>query len=262
MAQNQAIYELVANVMYGNNVSLGWKVNKNIVLPGDVFEIHRGNSPEQFELLQTNLTLNMYKDSTVNLYSFWRIFYYKIIVKRLSSASNTYVKIYETVCTLQIDQQDAVTREISRRRELVNRQYAKNIGNLFIRKTFGERCTHCYDADFMASTDDECPYCYSTTIAGGYFIPSIEVSYSTGTAPKQDSDTEPTLSQVENMRFTIPGYPFATPGDIFVDRHRNIWTVESLTYSKLNGSYTMQELYCSRTNYGEVEYKLLEHLKV
>lgn len=81
-------------------------------------------------------------------------------------------KIRSGVITLQNVRSDWVNlraREIQRREWLLLRKFTGINSLVFRRKTFGQRCSQCWDPVAKKVLQDNCPTCLGTSFEGGYF---------------------------------------------------------------------------------------------
>lgn len=61
--------------------------------------------------------------------------------------------------------------EIQRREDILLRKFTGVKSYLFKRRTYGMRCTNCWDARSETVTKDKCTVCFGTSFQGGYFPP-------------------------------------------------------------------------------------------
>ena len=87
---------------------------------------------------------------------------------------------------------------------------------VFIRKTFGPKCTVCYDAARQKSIGSYCLSCFGTTFQGGYFDPILMYIYIEHLI-KSNSKTD--LQNLENLRIDgnwAGNFPLLSPGDLII----------------------------------------------
>ena len=260
ISKNSVIHDLEAVILPENKVSVRWKVNNSLIAPGDIFEIQRGLSLTELEAIDKNITSNFFLDDDVNLYSKWRDFYYRVVVKRYSAREDKYKEIFTADCNIRNKLNDPIANIISYRNNIVRKNYQKNLGTVFVKKTFGERCKSCYDENYGTVSNSSCDECLGTTFVGGFFNPVKNVPYQVGAAPKKSTAMDPERMEIESRNFNISGHPILNSGDIFIDRFNSLWRIENVTSTVHNGGLTHQTALCRRLDYNTIEHKLIERM--
>lgn len=193
-------------------VGITWEVSD----PSQAFEffIDRSGSPEgPFKTLNDLSIKNSYGyiDRTYNDESSNRQIYY-----RIRGTSNK-ESIESEIKRLDHDDLNYLGFAIVRNKKLALERLFGTKCYVFIRKTFGPKCKHCYDPARQKSISSYCTYCYGTTFDGGYFNP-IEMYIQLNPLIKANMKSD--LQNTENLRidgvWTI-NYPILSPGDIIVE---------------------------------------------
>lgn len=134
------------------------------------FNVYKSNmeSPNSFEKINPVPILgNFYKDPTTMDFSKFKDSYYKVEVTLpdgRSIVSRTYT--WENVRTNFVEIRAV---EIRRRESLLLDKFTGISTLVFRRKTFGKRCTECWDTRTERCIKDNCQTCLGTSFEGGYF---------------------------------------------------------------------------------------------
>jgi hypothetical protein len=193
-------------------INLAWEVNDT----SQAFEffIDRSGSPEgPFETINPISIQHAYGyiDRTYNDESVNRQIYYKI------RGVNTKETIESKVEKLDQEMLNYPGLMIAKQKRLLLERVVGTKCNLFIRKTFGKKCEHCYDVARQKSISSYCTYCYGTTFEGGYFAPII-IYLQLNPLIRANQKTD--LQNTENLRIDgnwCSNFPILSPGDLLVE---------------------------------------------
>ena len=117
----------------------------------------------------------------VNLYSNWREFYYQVRI--VSGADSSEYQEFGSTPHRQVLEgkapggvvmeapPDIYAMESIRRFDLTMREFAGRRVLALVQKTWGQRCTNCWDELKRRRKKSECLTCFDSGIAGGYFSP-------------------------------------------------------------------------------------------
>lgn len=206
------IQKLKINQINTGEIGITWEVNDT----SQVFEyfVDRSGSPQgPFETLNSISIRHAYGyiDRQFNNESVNRQVYY-----RIRGVNNTETIVSE-VKALDQDILNYLGFAIARNKQLFLRRIGGTKCYVFIRKTFGKKCTHCYDPTRQKSVSSNCIYCFGTTFENGYFSP-IEMYIQLNPLAKGNSKTD--LENVENLRIDgvwTSNFPILSPGDLIVE---------------------------------------------
>jgi len=91
---------------------------------------------------------------------------------------------------------------------------------VFIKKSWGAKCSRCWNAERLLANDAFCPECYGTGFAGGYmnpvFVPAIL------NPPRKVIVDAGLKYEPFNIYLEIANHPVLNPGDLIVDRKQNL----------------------------------------
>lgn len=157
-------------------------------------------------------------------------------------------------------QRDWVTlrsMEIQRREYWLLSRFVGIKSYLFRRKTYGKRCTACWDVKNEKVLDDHCPTCLGTSFEGGYFdFTQLFLQYD----PTPNSITNTYFGKDEENQigaWTI-SIPDVRPDDIIL--RSGDWTgyiVSRIGTTELQGNVVRQTLTLTQLNKGSVEFQLM-----
>jgi len=183
-------------------------------------------------------------------------YYYKIQVRNIITGDTV---MYGPIWFRQglDDENIAIAREIIRRNDLVLKNYIGQPAFVFQKRTFGEKCTACYDPIKEVVLKSQCDICFRTGYKGGYFNP-IPIWYSAQSDTEQVMLNEMGKHENADKLIWTGVFPIIHPGDIIVpaqgrDRYRVV-SVQGRT--ALRGKNVRQMLALKALPYGDVEFKI------
>ena len=213
--------------------------------------ISRSESPGgPFEDLATVTDVTLFRDVNINNLHNWRTYYYKLLVHDLESGAE---RTFGPEWLRSRPSLEAL--EISGLFRLVLREHIGRRVWVFKRRTSGQRCPACYDADLQRRTSSMCKVCFDTGVVGGYWAP-IEVDAQIDAPMKstQLSTMSETQEQVIAARF--PNFPLLDPRDVVVEAENIRWRVVSVASTERLRSVVHQEVQLHRIPPSDVEYEL------
>lgn len=114
-----------------------------------------------------------------------------------------------------------LAREIIRRETLRARVLAGVECDLYIRSTFGPKCTFCIDPVTGDVRDSHCKKCFGTGRYPAYFGPHhMLMSFSTDAAHSMDNSNDGT-HETRMFEATVVGNPVIKKGDVVVDTRQD-----------------------------------------
>lgn len=230
------------------------------------FNIYRADTQDGvFEKINsTPLFSNFFRDTSTPDVSKFRSSYYKVevtlpIKRAVSSVAVTYQNERSSWVEIR-------AREINRRELFLLRKFVGIPSLLFRRKTFGKRCTNCWDENVEKVVKDRCPVCLGTSFEGGYFE-GIDILAQYEPTPNQSQLTAGGVYEPN----TIPAWTIAYPEMHVFDMVLRIpdwrmYRVEALQTTELQTVPVRQLLTLNEIDKESVEFRLAlqavpDHLK-
>lgn len=211
-------------------------------LSGFGFIIERSESPEgPFTGVSGLLSpsRDSYRDDTVDLFDRWRIFYYRV---RLRKPSGTAATDHISPVGFRGNAPDHVALEIHRG---IEKQLRTQIGAptsiLLRRRTFGQPCPQCFDTLRQRKTSGACTLCFGLEFTGGFFDPiPLFINY----APSAKAIRLAAFNEMTPSDTTaeMSGYPLMRPkSDILVTRTNRRWRVEDVR-ERARGGFIFRQI--------------------
>jgi hypothetical protein len=217
---------------------------------GYTYQVLRGESPAgPFDPVTEPLTDRFHiRDYIAPRKMAWRNLYY---VVRLRSGEDSTES--EPVALRARPPLDAL--EMIRLNSLLFREYTGRPVLIYQTRTFGERCSNCYDNTTQRRLLANCRNCYGTTYARGYHYPVYAyVQISPETRAPTPTDTIQTQQALTQARLSI--YPLVKQGDLFIEREGTRWRVQSVQLTERLRAPVQQIVSITRVPEGDVEYNL------
>lgn len=180
----------------------------------------------------------------------YRQFWYKLRLKHKLSGDTVDVGP-ET----QAAEPDLVAQTIRRLEQTAFTQVIGRLCWLFPRRTFGTRCTSCWDPTLSARKRANCLECYDTGFLRGFLNP-IEVWVQIDPVAKalQLQQFQKDQQQLTTARMTF--YPVVKPGDVLTEAENNRWRVVGVTTTERLRATIKQELSLRAIMPTDIEYRL------
>lgn len=197
------------------------------------FRVYRSNSPEgPFDLLTATPLIDtfVFTDKQVNRRSFWRKHYYKIEATPTGGGKTVSSIVHRAEVHKGAQKRMLIGLEIARRERGLLRGFGNTPGFVgvpcaaFIRRTFGQYCSECFDPILGRGSRERCIPCFNTRFKGGYFTPipahinfspSPQILQLVNWGEAQPSETDCWLSN----------YPLLSAGDVIVEPTGRRWKV-------------------------------------
>jgi hypothetical protein len=154
------------------------------------------------------------RDNNVPLINQNRTLFYRVECRHTPTG-----KVLYSPTTDRWGKQDLIAAEVIRLETLLFEEFVGNLGWLFPRRTFGQRCPQCWDDVLQKRIDDRCPTCYGTGFSGGYHYP-IQFYLQEDEAPLTVQPSMHDVHMQSMMSFRCPSSPDIKPLDMLVD-HKN-----------------------------------------
>ena len=188
-----------------------------------------GTGLDEYTIVGSGISANTasFDDTTVSgIYHPTRIWFYKLRLTKTSTGDtallfdNTpaYVKSYTT---------DRPTLEIIRRKKLAIDRFAGRDIHILRRRTYGTRCSLCWDTTLSRRTLDDDLECYGTGIQGGFFK-AISAKGTITAAPKYNQITMFGEWMPSDCMINLVGVPPLKTNDVIVDDTNKRWMVKAV----------------------------------
>lgn len=266
-----------------SSVLLAWSVSSvdQARTVGMTFSVDRSGSPSgPWQELTTNHTDPFYEDTMTgeaNLISTRRDLWYRIraslaggdVMESLATnAANLEVQDYEYVQSVGLtptagdhhenptnlfEGRTALQKRLTLVGRVVRRNAAVNLRQfvgvplvLLKRRTFGERCSVCYNPRTQSSRSAKCADCYGTTFAGGYWTPILIYARITP-VPQQTALQESGLTTINKAQVELVSFPPLTQDDVLVEMGTGSrWVIENKQrHASLHRTEITQHWSCS-----------------
>jgi len=237
-----------------------WEIEDTTIDPNDFqFYVLRSESPEgPFDVIAGPFEDHYrYIDNQVNPLHQQRQIYYR--VRSVSKKDPT--NVVETESIIQYPEADLIAQEISRAERLVWDEFAGRACLLLPARTFGQRCTTCYDGPEKGKgftsqkRRSHCPTCFDTSFVRGYFDP-IKVSIQID--PYTDNvEIRAYLQRMQaDTRARLSNYPILKPKDLLIEAENKRWRVVTVTPTERLRHAVRQELTLHEVERSEIEYNV------
>ena len=216
-----------------NHCHLTWEIADTFEHVNEfVFEIWRSESPEG-EYKQHGAVVNNFEfyDNDLNQYSKHREFYYKMIVRNFRNGKETVVgpiNLYRS----RLRDPEILANEIRRRNNLLLNKFNGRYAAILKIRTFGERCSECWDKIKKACTKSMCRTCFRTGYRYGYYNPVFTYINTNPSAKQVRLEEIGELQPGEKMMW-LSNHPLLSPRDliVFEDTHKRYRVVDRLDTS-------------------------------
>lgn len=117
---------------------------------------------------------------------------------------------------------------------------------LFKKRTFGQRCSSCFDAETHKTIRSNCPDCFNTGFLRGYMDPIEMWMQIDPESEKQEGQTTGRTSF----------YPVVRPGDLIVEAENKRWKVVGVLISERLRAPVKQDMSLDPISDSDIEYRL------
>jgi hypothetical protein len=217
------------------------------------FSVLRSNSPsDSFEAVADGLVNTFsFKDAGVNLYSKWRKFFYKVKCYLASDPSQVITSTVEFNAT----KPDPIALEIVRRNNLLLKNFVGVPGHIYIRRTWGQKCTNCWDPIKQRKLQSNCSLCLNTGYVGGFFNPiSINVNFNPSPELVRHAHFE---QQIDTTTAWMSNYPPVSPKDVIIENGKKRWRVVQVNQTQKKRLLVHQIFSLTQVNLNDIEYSLV-----
>lgn len=191
----------------------------------------------------------VFRDTSVPTFNNIRTLFYRIATRH---------KDGEEVVSEAVDNQpdaDLITLEVRRHMGLLLREFAGRRCWVLPVRTFGQRCTSCWNATQQKRTRSGCFECFDTGFTRGYHAP-IETWMQLD--PGQALDLQPTnvgLLQQMNTTARVVDLTAIKPRDVVIEAENRRWRVTQVNQTEHGRAPIHMELQLHEIPKSDIEYK-------
>lgn len=204
------------------------------------------------------------EDTTVNLHSKWREHFYRIRVTRSSDGETLDFGSADPDSVVQGDYAGGVVMESPpdlgaleavRRFNLMLKEYSGRKVLALTQRTWGTRCSECWDHLKRRRNKSGCTSCYDTGITSGYFSP--KETYCMKAPDKKVAAIGGVLElQPHDTVMVFSASPRLKPRDLVIDADGRRWRVINVGRSEKLWSLTHQTIVVRELSRDQVEYDI------
>ena len=218
------------------------------------YSVFRSESPEgPFDLIAEDLVDRFHvRDYIAPRKRVWRTLYYKV------NAVTESGEVYESTPLNLSARPPLDALEMIRLNSLLFREYSGRPVLIYPLRTFGERCTNCYDPVTHRKLVSNCKNCYSTTYSRGYHYP-IYAYVQLSPVQQVTQATDSIITQQPQVQGKMSVYPQIKVGDLFVEQEGYRWRIQSVTTTERLRSVVQQIFTAIRIPSGDIEYTMPVH---
>lgn len=248
-----AAFDLKVRSLDVDRKEVTWKISD---YQGDIYDfdlqVLRSESPEgPFEAISPVFTDRyIFVDQRVPLGNKYRVLWYKLrVTHRLSGESKEYGPASQ-------EAEPSRDAQYIRRNEMT--LFVHVIGRkcwLFKKRTFGPRCSSCWDRVTKKRTRANCLECFDTGFLRGYMDP-IGVWIQIDPAGKAKQNQAQQIAQLSNTSARLSFYPSIAPGDVVVEAENRRWRIVQVSQSERLRAPIKQELLMHEIEDTDIEFKM------
>ena len=226
-----------------------------------VIDVYRSETPstgvDEYTLVGSGISADepFFDDTTVSgLFHPTRTWFYKL--KLTNTVKDTSALLFDsTPAFIKSYTVDKYTLEIIRRKKLVLDRFSGRRIKLLRRRTYGTKCSLCWDSTLSRTTSDGDAQCYGTGVSGGYFTPLATNALLT-TAPKYNQITMYGEWMPSDCLMNLVGVPPVKQGDVVVDDAAKRWAIKSVRSVEKGGVLIEQICQLSLVSPSDIVYQL------
>ena len=197
-------------------------------------DIYRSDGPgtagsiEQYTLIGSGISATESYFTDVNIsgiYNFGRTWYYKLVLTNTLTEAVSHLtdtplyKFYQT--------EDYAYNEILIRKRIVLDKKSGRTVKLLKKRSWGTRCTDCWDSVLYRSNDPDCITCHGTTWIGGYFN-YLDFKAIITPSPQYNQITMFGEWMPSDVLLTTLNFPIIAVKDVIVDEKNTRWEVKNI----------------------------------
>lgn len=234
---------------------LQWEIEDTEESPYDyTFRVERAEGPMgPWDAISPEFSDRyLFRDSLVNTGYRHRSYWYRVKVTKKSDSS---VKYSERATAAA--EADLIAKEVRRQVNVLLEEFVGRRCYLFPVRTFGQRCSSCFDVLSGQRLKSQCLDCYDTTYTRGYHDPiAVMVQFDPG--GKHVETNVPYMETTQgNTVARMIDFPPCKPRDIIVEAgENNRWRVERTSTTQRLRATLHQELTLHAVPMTDIEFKL------
>lgn len=220
------------------------------------FNIYRSYSPEG-EFIKMNATPilgNSFRDAESQAFNKFSHDYY--IVEVILPTGST---IRSPATTMENTRKKSIqlkAMDIQRREYILLSKFTGVNSILFKRRTYGKRCSLCWNEDIQKSMDDNCPSCLGTSFEGGFF-PGVNCYVQYESTPDTLARTYFGKFQASQIAAWTISYPDIASHDVLLRiPDWKMYHVDGITSTELQTVSVRQIMQLVELDKSSVEYNL------
>lgn len=216
------------------------------------FQLFRSEGPEgPYDSLSPEFEDQyIFIDNSIRRAHAYRKLFYRLHVKHKASGD---IKEFGPVS--QEADPDLITTEIRKHMNILFREFAGRRCWVLPVRTFGQRCSACWNPTLQKRRISGCPTCFDTGFTRGY-MRAIEawVQFDPNANSEQNNATGPT--QQSNTTARLGYYPPLKPRDIIIEGENRRWRVVSITTTEQLRAPLHQECSVHEIPKTDIEYSI------
>jgi hypothetical protein len=216
------------------------------------FQVLRSEAPEgPFEpISEVFEDQYLFIDNQVRRGHSYRQLHYKILVTQKSTGDTK-----EFGPASQGPEADLVATELRKHMNILFREFIGRRCWVFPVRTFGQRCSECWNDTLQKRTKSGCLSCYDTGFVKGYHRP-VEAWISIDPNPSSEQNTSVGPLQQSTTTARMGYWPPVKPRDIIIEAENNRWRVNTISTTQQVRAAVHQELGLHQIPKTDVEYRI------
>lgn len=216
------------------------------------FQVLRSESPEgpYDELTPPFEDRYIFVDNIMLVAHRWRRYSYKLrVIEKTSGDTRDFGPVAHE------PEPDLIAIELRRHIRILMREFAGRRCIILPVRTFGQRCTDCWNSVIQKRTKSGCLTCFDTSFVRGYMYP-IESFIQIDPSPKSQQHNNTGETQQDNTTMRFGYYPKVKPYDLVVEPENIRWRVIEQTQTEHSRAAVHQEVKLHRIPEKDIEYAI------
>ncbi len=187
-------------------------------------------------------------DNAIDLSNRWRVYNYLLRVKQKKTGD-----VLEAGPVAHEAKPDLVAGELRNHFHLLMHEFVGRRCWILQRRTFGPRCTQCFDPTLKAKTRSGCSICFDTSYVRGFYTPiEAYIQIDPSTATNQNSNIGKIQQDTTTARLGY--FPQLKPGDMFIEGENIRWKVTKVNSTQRLRAVVHQEVSIYALPKSDIEY--------
>jgi hypothetical protein len=216
------------------------------------FQILRSEAPEgPFEPISEIFEDQyLFVDNQPRRGHIYRQLHYKVLVTQKSTGDQK-----EFGPASQEPEADLIATELRKHMNILFREFIGRRCWVFPIRTFGQRCSECWNPTLQKRRNSGCLPCFDTGFTRGFHRP-VEAWLSIDPSPKAEQNTSVGPTQQTTTTARMGYWPPVKPRDIVVEAENNRWRIVSISTTQQLRAPVHQELQIHQIPKGDIEYRI------